>query len=164
MKTITSPNESYSLETNNYSKIFLAGSISDCPDWQSEFLDGLDRHVSAYEFTIYNPRRKNFKMVAGAEEEQIVWEYQHLKNADIIVFWFCKESLGPIVLYELGRWANSSNKKIFIGVEPGYKRKNDVVIQTKLSRPEIEVVDDLDVLRGLVEDFIVNRKELEVNV
>ncbi len=164
MKIVTSPNESNTIETLNSPKVFLAGSITGCPDWQSEFLSKLEKDLSSCDFTIYNPRRSNFVMAPGIEEEQIVWGYKHLKEADCIVFWFSKDSLGPIVLYELGRWANSSNKKVFIGVEEGYPRKNDVVIQTELSRPSIEVVFSLENLLEQFESYIIREEDLTVNV
>ena len=37
----------------------------------------------------YNPRRKDFPINDPiASEEQITWEFEHLKNSDIIIFWF----------------------------------------------------------------------------
>ena len=46
-------------------------------------------------------------------------------------------------------------KVLFVGCDPNYARKQDVVIQTALSRPEIEVVFSIeelsDQIRGLVE-------------
>jgi hypothetical protein len=61
----------------------------------------------------------------------------------IFVFWFCAATLNPIVLYELGTWS-VSDKKIAIGVEPGYQREQDVRIQTSLVRPDVTVVSSLD--------------------
>jgi len=128
---IESPNEVYSLENSENKKIFLAGGISNCPDWQMELIGRL-KGIPA---TLYNPRRANFPMDdPNAAEEQITWEYEKLKAADIIVFWFSRGSLNPIVLYELGRWGNSSDKPIVIGIDPEYERTQDVEIQTVLSR------------------------------
>ena len=65
----------------------------------------------------------------------------------MILYWFSRGSLNPISLYELGLHGNSQLKtKIFIGIDPEYERKLDVVIQTRLSRPEIEIVYSLDEL------------------
>jgi hypothetical protein len=129
---IEAPKEIYSLKNNRNKKLFLAGGITNCPDWQSEIiklLEPIDR------LTVYNPRRKNFPIEdPKAAEEQITWEYNHLKDADIIVFWFSRGSLNPIVLYELGRWGNSSDKPIIIGLDPEYERSTDVITQTLLSR------------------------------
>lgn len=125
--------------------LFMAGGILNCPDWQSEMikkLDGLKKLV------IYNPRRTIFPMDdPNASEEQILWEYYKLIESDMILYWFSRGSLNPISLYELGLHGNSQLKtKIFIGIDPEYERKLDVVIQTRLSRPEIEIVYSLDEL------------------
>jgi hypothetical protein len=46
-----------------------------------------------------------------ATPAQIAWEYHHLKQAEAIMFWFCKETIQPIVLFELGKWYQ--HKKVF---------------------------------------------------
>jgi hypothetical protein len=38
---IESPNEVYSLENHKNIKLFLAGGISDCPDWQTDIINEL---------------------------------------------------------------------------------------------------------------------------
>jgi hypothetical protein len=150
---IEAPNEIYSIENNKNIKLFLAGGITNCPDWQSQMVTDLQ---DVHGLTIFNPRRKNFPINdPTAAEAQITWEYNHLRDADYISFWFSAGSLNPITLYELGRWGNSSKKVIFVGCDPDYARKQDVVIQTALSRPEIELVysiEDLsETIRGLME-------------
>jgi hypothetical protein len=67
------------------------------------------------------------------EQEQITWEYHCIHHCKYILFWFAKETLAPITLFELGSALNThDHSKIFIGIDPEYKRKNDVIIQTKL--------------------------------
>lgn len=129
---IEAPNEIYSLQNNRNKKLFLAGGITNCPDWQSEIIELL-KPIQG--LTVYNPRRKDFPIEdPNAAQEQITWEYNHLKEADMILFWFSRGSLNPIVLYELGRWGNSSDKPIIIGLDPDYERSTDVITQTLLSR------------------------------
>lgn len=143
---IESPNEIYSIKNNSF-KIFLAGGISYCSDWQSEMIKLLKKRRGIYsdtDITIYNPRRVNFPIDdPDAAEEQITWEYNHLRDADIILFWFSKGSLNPIVLYELGRWG-FTGKKIVIGIDPDYERKQDVMIQSKLSGYDMPFYDNLN--------------------
>ncbi len=135
---IECPNEIYTNENINNVKLFLAGGISNVPDWHSIVIDRLKEYEN---FTIYNPRRSFFDINnKNLLEEQVIWEYNHLESADIISFWFAKETLNPITLYELGKWANSTNKEIVIGIENEYLRKEDVIIQTKLARPDIKVI------------------------
>jgi hypothetical protein len=138
---VEAPNENYSLECQVSKKLFLAGGITGTSNWQSKIIKKLKNEEN---LTIYNPRRKNFDITKKKiMEEQIVWEYKHLKEADLISFWFSKETVCPIVLYELGMWGNSRNhynkmmhNRIFIGIDPEYSRKEDVRIQTILARIE----------------------------
>ena len=96
------------------------------------------------EITILNPRRKIFPgHNPKASEEQIKWEYSHLRKAKAISFWFPDETLCPICLYELGAWS-MTDKQLFVAMNPAYKRRRDVEIQTKLVRPEIEIVYSLN--------------------
>lgn len=133
---ITAPDDVYSIETMRLPKVFLAGGITNCPDWQKEMI----KLLSDQNIVTYNPRRENFPMDdPDASNEQITWEHKKLADADVILFWFAKGSINPIVLYELGRWGNSTTTPIVIGVDPDYIRKQDVKIQTILSRHEVEI-------------------------
>jgi hypothetical protein len=62
----------------------------------------------------------------------------------VILFWFLKPTMNPISLYELGRHAANKDKKLFVGVEPGYARELDVKEQLRLARPEVKVVSSLE--------------------
>jgi hypothetical protein len=139
---IEAPNEIYSLENNENLKLFLAGGITSCPDWQAVLIEDIKELPN---LTIYNPRRKNFPIGdPNAAEEQITWEFIHFLNADILLYWFSEGSLNPIVLFELGRYGLSSDRPIIIGVDPQYERKQDVIIQTRLSRPDIVIANSLE--------------------
>lgn len=123
--------------------VFLAGGITGCPDWQSDLVSKLED----LDLAVYNPRRENFPIKdPSASLQQIQWEHDMLRHADIISFWFCKETMCPIVLYELGAWSMTS-KPILVGMDPEYSRKQDVEIQTKLVRPEVSIVYDIDALK-----------------
>ena len=39
-----------------------------------------------------------------------------------------------------------TNKPLYVGVQPEYKRREDVKIQTELVRPDVEVVYSLEML------------------
>jgi hypothetical protein len=122
--------------------LFLAGGISNCGNWQNELVAMLSNE----NITILNPRRKKFPTDnPDIDVEQITWEYNHLRKADAVSFWFPDETVCPITLYELGAWS-MEKKPLFIGVNPNYVRRRDVEIQTKLVRPEIEIVYSLDKL------------------
>jgi len=119
--------------------VFLAGGISNCPNWQAVVVEQL-KHTP---LTLFNPRRKNFPIHdPTAAAVQIQWEYDHLRQADAIAFWFPCETLCPIVLYELGAWS-MTDKPLFVGVHPQYQRRQDIQLQTALVRPDVEIVDSL---------------------
>lgn len=128
--------------------IFLAGGITNCPDWQQE----MKVLLANTNLTLLNPRRKNFPIGnPGAAYEQIKWEYLMLRAASIIMFWFPKETICPIVLYELGAWS-MKGKPIFVGVHSEYERRQDVEIQTKLVRPEVQITYSLQELAGVIKN------------
>jgi len=129
--------------------IFLAGGITGCPDWQSAI------HTMLKGVIILNPRRKDFPIGdPDAALEQIKWEYEHLRLADMILFWFPCETLCPIVLYELGAWS-MTDKQIYVGVHPDYKRKQDVEIQTKLARPSVSIAYSVQELAYNVNNAVI---------
>lgn len=138
MRYIESP-EVYAKKEKSF---FLAGGITGCKNWQEEVVELL----KDLPIVLLNPRRKDFPINdPNAAKAQIEWECKHLRKASAILFWFPCETLCPIVLYELGSWS-MTDKKLFVGVHPEYKRRQDVEIQTGLTRPEIKIVYDLESL------------------
>jgi hypothetical protein len=137
MKCIESPNR-YCPDIGEKS-LFLAGGITGCPDWQQEILQKL----SSTDLVIFNPRRRRFPMHdPSAAKAQIKWEADHLRLTDQILFWYPCETLCPIALYELGAWS-MSDKPLFVGTHPDYQRRLDIEIQTKIVRPDINIVYSL---------------------
>lgn len=129
--------------------LFLAGGITGCPDWQQE----ARRLFTAYptDVTLFNPRRHDFPIHdRGAALAQITWEHEHLRKASAILFWFAAETVQPIVLYELGAWS-MTQKPIYVGVDHDYPRRQDVIIQTRLVRPDVVIVHQLSHLCEQVE-------------
>jgi len=51
---------------------------------------------------------------------------------------------------------------LFVGVDPGYARRVDVEIQTKLVRPDVVVVSSLRELAGQLTAFLTTRAPEEV--
>lgn len=157
MKTLPSsyveaPNE-LPHDIGNGEILFLAGGITGLEDWQShatEFLKKLP-------IVICNPRRKKFEMFkneAGYAEskKQIEWEYTHLKIATQILFWFGKETVQPIALFELGGRLRG-NQTIFLGAHPEYPRRFDLTIQAPLYGYLDPIVDNLNDLLRLVVNY-----------
>jgi hypothetical protein len=130
--------------------IFIAGGITGCPDWQSEIV----KLLKQYDVALLNPRRSHFPINdPSAAKEQIKWEFEHLRKADAILFWFPKESICPIALYELGAWS-MQEVPLFIGVHPEYSRRVDIEEQTILVRPDIKIVYTLaDLVKKVCKDL-----------
>lgn len=126
---------------------FLAGGISNCPDWQKEVIERLKLMekdgANLEHLVLFNPRRENFSIYdPNVTNEQIAWEFNHLEIADIFSMYFCNaHSDQPICMYELGRnlmvmkqkFPESFAKRIIVSVEQGYRRAKDVEVQTSLA-------------------------------
>lgn len=120
--------------------VFLAGGITGCCDWQSIVADKLS---DCRNLLIFNPRRKDFDVTdPTASRKQIEWEFEQLNDMDIFSMYFVNsDSVQPICMYELGRhlermknrFPDDWQKRIVIGIEDGYLRKQDVIIQSELA-------------------------------
>jgi hypothetical protein len=146
-------------EPGSLPAVFLAGGITGCSDWQQEIVSRLqDQPV-----VLLNPRRANFPINdPTAAPEQIEWEHRHLRKADAIAFWFPFETLCPITLYELGAWSvyhdDRGPRSLFVGVHPDYQRRQDVEIQTRLVRPEVQIAYGLAGLAECVRQWVPSFK------
>lgn len=121
--------------------IFLGGGITGCPDWQLRAVLQLDALGSPA--VVLNPRRAHYPLgQPDATREQVTWEYEHLRRADVILFWFCAASVQPIALYELGAHA-ARGTRLAVGAHPDYPRLLDVQEQLRLARPDVIVHDTL---------------------
>jgi hypothetical protein len=143
----------------NTLKIFLAGGICKCIQWQPMVIDKLlnDKMLRlSYGYDtlhILNPRRVDWIEEPGAAEKQIEWEFDMLEKCDMFTMYFAGgESDQPICMYELGRnietmkkkFATTWPKRIVITCDSSYKRVNDVIIQTRLAtegKVTVNVVD-----------------------
>jgi hypothetical protein len=128
---IQSPHE----DNNHY--LFLAGGISNCHDWQSLVVESLQTYKN---LTVINPRHPDFDINdPNLSKEQIEWEFKWLNRADTILFWFPGEAVCPITLFELGAALTNNNKNLIVGAAWDYVRRFDVIYQTKLRRPDLQV-------------------------
>jgi hypothetical protein len=161
MRVIEAPNELFDVPRP---AIFLAGGITGCPDWQKTVIDGL----SDINFgCLLNPRRANFPIEnPNAAREQITWEFVALHKADVFSMWFCNTTSDqPICFYELGRYValrqvSNQLNHVLVGVEKGFKRSQDVYIQTELVDRGVSqaITSNLDeyivALRAMIMGFV----------
>lgn len=112
--------------------VFLAGGITNCPDWQKEMIEKLKND----NVILFNPRRgERFDANDHAAHVfQVNWEFRHLHEAEVVSFWFPKETLCPITLFELGAACERfklKGEKFVIGVHPEYQKLETVTYQLK---------------------------------
>ena len=133
--------------------LFLAGGITDCADWQTPTSVKIAEKIR---LNIANPRRESWDMSQSdiISKEQIAWEYNLLKRTDIFFFWFTKETLNPITLFEYGK-AITTGKPIYVGTHPEYKRRFDVIVQSQLEKGyDFKIYDNLyDMIENLIESY-----------
>jgi len=145
-------------KSSRHISVFIAGGVSGSFDWQQYITQELkqrveaaaDQHPSVRDFTlvVLNPRREMYDVSdKSLAEPQIKWEFEHFKRSDAVMFWFPKETLCPIALFELGAQSRSRPAdRLFVATDPDYQRKTDVIVQLSLAIPSIRVVHSLDAL------------------
>ena len=156
MKVVVAP-EKYELQAGEVA-CFLAGGITNCPEWQTDVIKNFEAYDKQFKgeldhLVLFNPRRENFPIDdPNASEEQIAWEFKWLQQMDIFSMYFTAgPSDQPICLYELGRNLVRMEQKfpanfqdlVVISCDKGYKRFQDVKIQTSLAFAESEVKPDI---------------------
>lgn len=138
MKIITAP-EKLEFGYRGYTKVFLAGGITGCTDWQQEVIGYLKEKPETSTLMVANPRRKVWNPNADENEirNQILWEADWIKYCDIFSMYFAGgESMQPICMYELGRTLcvrEDVPQSLLINCGPGYARELDVKIQSDLA-------------------------------
>lgn len=119
-------------------RIFLAGCAN--TDWRKEFVEYFEDNSVVF----LDPKRNNWDgLNDDALNEQITWEFVNLRRSDVVVYWFNKGSVCPITLLEYGMWGLSKGTPIVVGVTNDYEKRKDVLLQTKLARPDVRIVNDL---------------------
>lgn len=127
-------------------KIFLAGGICNCVQWQDKVIDFLKTHtidnLSYFHTCILNPRRTDWLDTPGEATRQIEWGFDMIERCDMFTMYFAGgESDQPICMYELGRnilrmqdkFPYDWRHRIVITCDSSYKRLNDVLIQVGLA-------------------------------
>ena len=134
--------------------IFLAGSIEmgKAENWQER----IEKELSEYEVTIYNPRRDDWD--SSWEQtihnpnfrEQVEWELDHLDKSDFIIMYFDKDTKSPISLLELGLYASSG--KVIVYCPEEFWRKGNVDIVA--NRYDVKQVSSFNELLTVVRNLI----------
>jgi hypothetical protein len=145
----------------NRPSVILYGAIHSDPnnDWQTR----LTALLSDLPIAILNPRRDDWDsswiedISFAPFKEQVEWEMDHARIADVIVFYFAGEAKQPITLLELGLYAGTG-KAIVCCPEGFWKRGN---VQMVCERYNIDLVDSVEELGDKVRAMLLP-KLLEV--
>lgn len=130
--------------------VITFGAIQSDPskDWQTSLATSL----SDLPVDILNPRRDDWDSSWVEDisfpkfKEQVEWEMDYAKVADVIVFYFVPGTLTPITLLELGMYAGTG-KAIVCCPKGFYKRGN---VQMVCLRYGIDLLESLDELKAKV--------------
>lgn len=125
--------------------VFLAGSIEmgKAEDWQTKLVNEFkDRDNLSF----YNPRRDDWDSSWEQKEsnlqfrQQVNWELDNLKAADLIFIYFATGTKSPISLLELGLYADSG--KMIVCCPSGFWRKGNVdIVCTRHNIPQYETFE-----------------------
>lgn len=147
--------EEYQPQPGDPPVLFVAGGIKYCQNWQAHYCQLL----ADTPLIVLNPRRAKAVWSEEDSAEQVAWEFRHLRKATAISFWFSVETLNPITLFELGAWS-ASKTPIYVGCHPQYQKRRTVIKQLQLLRPEIEVVNSIELLARTVRGALLGEKNL----
>jgi hypothetical protein len=135
--------------------VIFYGAIQREPAWQTS----LAASLSDLPIDILDPRRDDWDSTWVEDvsfpkfKEQIEWEMDYAKVADVVVFYFAPEAQTPITLLELGMYAGTG--KAVVCCPRGFYKKGNV--QIVCLRYGIEMLEDLDGLKEAVRAKLVEK-------
>ena len=107
--------------------------------------------LAGTDLVVVNPRRDEIISAIGeTARQQIIWEFENLKSAKVVLFWFPNAET-IITFLELGKeLARKSN--IVVGVDPDYNRRFD--IETSCLNKKLERVICSATIATISKEFI----------
>lgn len=132
------------------SVVFLAGSIEmgTAKEWQQEIISKIMGWETQSDIIILNPRRADWDSSWVQEKsnpqfsEQVNWELDGLKRADLIFFFFDPATMSPISLMELG-YVGGTSARVVVCCPPGFYRKGNVdIFCQRMGIPVLENFDE----------------------
>jgi hypothetical protein len=139
----------------NGPSVVLYGGIQPEPAWQTS----LAASLSDLPVDILDPRRDDWDSSWIEDvsfpkfKEQVDWEMDYAKVADVIVFYFPPELLTPVALLELGMHAGTG--KALVCCPEGFHKRGNV--QIVCLRYGIDLVDTLDDLKDKVRTRLMEK-------
>ena len=143
---IVRPFDKFSNISNSQVSLFLAGGST---KWRETVEHTLECNEDFHSVVILDPYDENYSTLPNT-----AWEAQMMKKADCIVFWFTKESVCPVSLFELGYALRDHTKDIIIGVEPGYPKEDELDAQLITLCPKLVPFSSLEQLTRAIELYV----------
>ncbi len=155
------PNEL--IKIDGYVSVFLGGSIEmgKAVDFQRMVIESVQNKP----YIFYNPRRADWdsSWIQTKDNpqfrEQVEWELNALKEADVILMYFDPNTKSPISLMELGLFASSG--KMIVCCPEGFWRKGNVDIVCEMyDIKQVETLEDLIEVfnNGELDDILICNK------
>jgi hypothetical protein len=145
---------------NNYNvsdsspKVFLAGCAN--TEWRKNFVN----QFYDYRVVFLDPKRDDWNNMGQIEKiNQITWEFSNLRECDIIIYHFNAGSVCPITLLEYGMWGLSTGRPIVVYIEDNYEKKQDIIFQTLLARPDVIINKTFEELIEQLKTILVTWKQ-----
>ena len=153
-KELKAPNVLSNPEYGEYNRlngglsIFLAGGIEKAPNWQHAAVECIKTTStkSGNNIIVFNPRceeRYDF-FPQEQHDNQVAWEFSHLRRANVILFWFPENAPCTTSLYELGYWLGKASEKVYLGINPGHYKERCLRRQWSLLRGNRKLYSSLD--------------------
>lgn len=145
MPTIKPPHSLNAVE-NKFS-VFLAGSIEmgAAENWQQIIEKAFYQNDNV---VLLNPRRDDWNSSWKQEicnpqfNEQVSWELSGLEKADLIVFYFAKETKSPVSMLELGLFAQSG--KLVVCCPEGFWRKGNIdIVCERFKIKQVNTIEEI---------------------
>jgi hypothetical protein len=134
--------------------VIFYGAIQAEPAWQTS----LAASLSDLPVDILDPRRDDWDsswvedISFSKFREQVEWEMDHAKVADVIVFYFPPGTLTPVTLLELGMYAGTG--KAVVCCPEGFSKRGNV--QIVCLRYGIDLLESLDDLTKTIRSKLMN--------
>ncbi len=143
---VQAPNEFKLNNIEQYTKIFLAGSIEmgKAIMWQPDVISKLSNEKILF----YNPSRDDWdssweQVIENPEfNKQVTWELQKQEESDIIIMYFDPNTISPVTLIEYGLHVKSG--KLIVYCPDGYFKKGNIDITSAMY--DVTMVNSFDEL------------------
>lgn len=142
--------------------VFLAGSIEmgKAVDWQSNIISTLRKESLDRIITVFNPRRPDWNNSWSQTREdanfndQVNWELEHLEKADIVLFYFDKNTKSPISMLELGLCMKDKRGSLIVACPPEFYKFGNIDITCEFYDVPLIISGIVDCYDGAIDRLL----------